>query len=158
MMALAAQESGLHQEFIEGINTNSPSHLYGLYLSTDAVQRAVVAQEKMIKRIAENGSCVIVGRAADYVLKDREDLIRIFVYAPMDFRVGRIMETYGDSQADAVKHIKQSDAARARYYQKISGLTWGDRQNYDLIVNSAMGLEESAEMIYQHVLSRQKEA
>ncbi len=152
MMALAAQESGLHKEFIEELNTNSPAVLHGLYLSTDVVQRAVVAQEKVIKQIAEQGSCVIVGRAADYVLKDREELLRVFVYAPMDFRVQRIMEVYGDSHADAVKNVKRSDAARAQYYGQISGLAWGDKQNYDLMVNSAMGLEESAEMICQRVL------
>ena len=157
MMALAAQESGLHKEFIEEININSPALFHGLYLSTEAVQRAVVAQEKVIKRIAENGSCVIVGRAADYVLQEREELLRVFVYAPEEFRIERIMQTYGDTRSDAIKNIKRSDEARALYYEKISGKVWGDRQNYDLIVNSAMGLEESAEIICQRVLAYQAE-
>ena len=151
MMALAAEESGLHKEFIEEININSPALLHGLYLSTDVVQRAVVAQERVIKRIADQGSCVIVGRAADHVLSGREDLLRVFVYAPYDFRVNRIMELYGDSLADAKRHIKRSDEARALYYERISGRTWGDRQNYDLIVNSSVGLEESANAICAHV-------
>ena len=157
MMALAAQESGLHKEFIEEINTNSPFLLYGLYMSTEVVQRAVVAQETVIKKIAEMGSCVIVGRAADYVLKDREELLRVFIYAPTEFRVQRIMDVYGDSRADAAKNIKRSDNARATYYGKISGLTWGDKKNYDLIVNSEMGLEESAETICKRVLAYQAE-
>ena len=152
MMALAAQESGLHKEFIEEINMNSPMLLHGLYLSTDVVQRAVVAQEKVIKRIAESGSCVLVGRAADYVLKEYPQILRVFVYAPEEFRINRIMEMYGDSYSEAEKHIKQSDEARAMYYQRISGLEWGDRRNYDLIVNSAMGLENAADMICQHVV------
>lgn len=158
MMALAAQESGLHKEFIEDINENSPTLLYGLYLSSEVVQRAVVAQEKVIKRIAEHGSCVIVGRAADYVLKDKEQLLRVFIYAPKEFRINRIMERYGDSYAEAVKYIKRSDTARSNYYEKISGLTWGDRGNYDLIVNSAMGLEESAELICQRIKAYQAES
>ena len=153
MMALAAQESGLHKDFIEDININSPALLHGLYLSTEVIQRAVVAQDRVIKRIAENGSCVIVGRAADYVLKDREDLVRIFIYAPEEFKIGRIMEIYGDSRKDAVKNIKRSDEARAMYYEKISGLRWGDRHNYDLVVNSSMGLEQSAELICDHIRS-----
>ena len=157
MMALAAQESGLHKEFIEEININSPAFFHGLYLSTEAVQRAVAAQEKVIKRIAENGSCVIVGRAADYVLQEQEELLRVFVYAPEEFRIERIMQSYGDSRSDAMKNIKRSDEARALYYEKISGKTWGDRQNYDLIVNSAMGLEECAEIICQRVLAYQAE-
>jgi cytidylate kinase len=155
MMALAAQESGLHKEFIEEINTNSPSLLYGLYMSTEVVQRAVVAQETVIKKIAEMGSCVIVGRAADYVLKDREELLRVFVYAPTEFRIQRIMDVYGDSHADAAKNIKRSDNARATYYRKISNLAWGDKKNYDLIVNSAKGLEESADEICRRVLAYQ---
>ena len=155
MMAIAAQESGLHQEFIEEININSPAVLQGLYMSTEVVQRAVAAQEKVITRIAEQGSCVIVGRAADYVLKDNANLLRVFVYAPMEFRINRIMEKHGDSEKDAIRNIKHSDAARALYYQKISGLEWGDRKNYDVIVNSAVGLEECADIICQQALARQ---
>ena len=152
MMALAAQESGLHKEFIEDINTNSPAVLHRLYLSTDAIQMAVAAQEKVIKQIAEKGSCVIVGRAADYVLKDQKNLVRVFIYASEEFKIGRIMEMYGDSRKDAIKHIKRSDEARSVYYERISGLKWGDRHNYDLIVNSSMGLEKSAELICNHIL------
>ena len=154
MMAIAAQESGMHKQFIEDINNNSPSIFHKLYLSTDVVQRAVVAQEQVIKRIAEMGSCVIVGRAADYVLKDHEGLLRVFVYAPEEFRIGRIMQSYGDSRSDAIKHIKRSDEARAAYYKKISGQEWGDRRNYDLIVNSSMGFEQCADAICERVLSQ----
>ena len=154
MMSLAAQESGLHREFIEDINSGSPAILHGLYLSTEVVQRAVVAQDKVIKRIAENGSCVIVGRAADFVLKDYPDIVRVFVCAPEEFRIKRIMEVYGDSHADARKHVRRSDEARASYYESISGLTWGDRSNYDLIINSSVGLEESAEVICNYIKNR----
>lgn len=70
MTALAAQESGLDQEFISDINANSPNLLHDLYLSTQVVQQAIAAQDKIIRKIADNGSCVIVGRAADYVLRD----------------------------------------------------------------------------------------
>ena len=153
MMALAAQESGLHKEFIEDINTNSNTLLHGLYLSTEVIQRAVVAQDRVIKRIADNGSCVIVGRAADYVLKDSEKLLRVFIYAPEEFKIGRIMEIYGDSRKDAIKNIKRSDEARAIYYEKISGLRWGDRHNYDLVINSSVGLEKSADLICEYVNS-----
>ena len=158
MTALAAKESGLDREFIADINVNSPSVLHSLYLSTDVIQRAVVAQDKVIKKIAEEGSCVIVGRAADYVLRDNEDLVRVFIYAPDEFRVKRIMEIYGDSYEMAKKNVRRSDEARASYYKKISGLTWGDRHNYDLVVNSSMGLEESAELICAHVRALNRDA
>ena len=158
MTALAAKESGLDREFIADINVNSPSVLHSLYLSTDVIQRAVVAQDKVIKKIAEEGSCVIVGRAADYVLRDNEDLVRVFIYAPDEFRIKRIMEIYGDSYEMAKKNVRRSDEARASYYKKISGLTWGDRHNYDLVVNSSMGLEESAELICAHVRALNRDA
>ena len=153
MVALAAKESGLHKEFIEDIDDNLSSKLYNLYLSTDVIYRAMVAQEKAIRKIAENGSCVIVGRAADHVLKNSEKLVRVFIYAPEEFKISRIMEIYKDSERDAIKYIKKSDNARAAYYEKISGLKWGDKHNYDLIINSSIGLEESAELICDHVRS-----
>ena len=156
MTALAAQECGYDKEFISDINNNAPAILHNLYLSTDVIQRAVVAQDKAIKKIAEQGSCVIVGRAADYILRESEDLLRVFVYAPDDFRIGRIMEMYGDSYEDAKKHIRRSDDARASYYKRVSGLTWGDRHNYDLIVNSSIGLEQAADYICSYVRAWQK--
>ena len=156
MTALAAQECGYDKEFISDINNNAPAILHNLYLSTDVIQKAVVAQDKAIKKIAEQGSCVIVGRAADYILRESEDLLRVFVYAPDEFRIGRIMEIYGDSYEDAKKHIRRSDDARASYYKRVSGLTWGDRHNYDLVVNSSVGLEETANYICSYVRAWQK--
>lgn len=151
MTALAAQECGLDREFIADINTNSPAVLHSLYLSTDVIQLAVAAQEKVIKKIAEQGSCVIVGRAADHVLRDNPNLVRVFVYAPDEFRIGRIMEVYGDTRELAKKHIRRSDEARASYYNSISGKTWGDKRNYDIIVNSSVGLDKAADIICSHV-------
>ena len=156
MTALAAKECGYDKEFISDINNNAPAILHNLYLSTDVIQKAVVAQDKAIKKIAEQGSCVIVGRAADHILREHEDLLRVFIYAPDEFRIGRIMEIYGDSYEDAKKHIRRSDDARASYYKRVSGLTWGDRHNYDLVVNSSVGLEEAADYICSYVRAWQK--
>ena len=154
MTALAAQESGLDREFISGINRNSPKRLHDLYLSTHVVRHAIEAQDKIIRRIAQNGSCVIVGRAADYVLRDEKDLVRVFVYAPQEYRIGRLMEVYGDSREEAERNIKRSDSARAAYYRTISGNEWGDRAHYDLMVNSSVGVEESADLICAFLRSR----
>lgn len=151
MTALAAQESGLHKEFISDLNSDSPALLKELYLSTKVVQDAIVAQEKIIKRIAHEGSCVIVGRAADFVLRDNKDVVKIFIHAPKDFRISRVMEVYGDSEAEAKKNISRSDDARASYYKNISGLEWGDASNYDLCLNSAIGLEKCAKLICEYV-------
>ena len=149
--ALAAKECGLDREFISHIGANSPAILNGLYISNNVVQSAVMAQDKIIKRIADQGSCVIVGRAADYVLRNNTNLLRVFIYAPEDFRINRIMEIYGDDRAEAERYMRQSDAARASYYKSISGKAWGDRHNYDVVLNSAIGLEETADIICKHV-------
>lgn len=157
MTALAAQESGLDKEFISEINANSPSLLHNLYLSTNVVQQAITAQDKVIRKIADNGSCVIVGRAADYVLRNYKNIIRIFIYAPEDYRIKRIMEVYGDSEQDAKKNIHRSDEARAAYYKNISELNWGERNNYELMIDSSIGLEASADIIYRYILNYKSE-
>ena len=153
MTALAAQESGLDKEFISDINANSPAVLHRLYLSTEVVQQAIVAQDQVIRKIADQGSCVIVGRAADYVLRNYENIVNIFVYAPTDCRVQRVMQAYGDSLEEAKKHIRRSDEARAAYYVNISGQSWGDRHNYDLLIDSSVGIEECAAAICQYAMS-----
>ena len=154
MTALAAQESGLDREFISDINKNAPEYLHDLYLSTKVVQHAIVAQHKVIEKIAENGSCVIVGRAADYVLKYHPDVVRVFVYAQEEYRIGRVMEVYGDSREEAEKNIRRSDEARSAYYRSISGNEWGNRKNYDLLVDASVGLDETAELILQYISAK----
>jgi len=153
MTALAAQESGLDKEFISDLNVNSPTLMHDLYLSTNVVRQAVIAQEKVIRQIADNGSCVIVGRAADYVLRDYSDVIRIFIYAPKKYKIKRVMEVYGDSKEAAEKNIRRSDEARAAYYKNISGNTWGDRKNYELLVDSSTGVEACADVVYHYICS-----
>lgn len=113
MTVLAAQESGLDKEFISGINASSPAVLHSLYLSTEVVRQAIIAQDKVIRKIADNGSCIIVGRAADYVLRNYKNVVNIFIYAPEKFRIRQVMEVYGDSREEAGKNIRRSDEANA---------------------------------------------
>lgn len=152
--ALAAQESGLDKEFISDINSNAPATLHSLYLSTEVVQQAIIAQDRVIRKIADQGSCVIVGRAADYVLREYEDVIRIFIYAPEDYKIKRVTEVYGDTAEEAKKNIHRSDEARASYYKNISELTWGDRQNYELLIDSSIGIEASVDTICHYIQNR----
>lgn len=156
MTALAAKESGLDKEFISDINANSPAMLHSLYLSTNVIQQAVTAQDKVIRKIADNGSCVIVGRAADYVLREYSNVVRIFIYASKKFKIQRVMEVYGDDKETAAKNIRRSDEARAAYYKNISGNTWGDRQNYELLLDSSAGLDACADVICEYVRTIQK--
>ena len=156
LTALAAQESGLAQEFIADMNENSPNVLYDLYMSNHVVRTAMLAQCRIIQKIAESGSCVIVGRAADYVLKDLENVVKIFIYAPDEYRVQRIMDVYQDTEEEAIRNIRHSDYARAAYYKNISGHDWGDRHCYNLMIDSSCGIEKSATCIIQYI--KEKEA
>ena len=151
MTALAAQESGLAKEFISGINSDENAVMRDLYLSTSVVQQAIKAQDKAINMIADKGSCVIVGRAADYVLRDRKDLVRVFIHAPKEYRVKKVMEMYGDTQAEGKKSIARSDAARGAYYKSISGREWGDSRQYELSVDSSIGPEQTAALICDYI-------
>ncbi|MBM6916902.1 cytidylate kinase-like family protein [Gemmiger formicilis] len=153
MTALAAQESGLDKEFVSGINKNAPKVLYNLYLSTKPVRLAVMAQHRIIEKIADNGSCIIVGRAADYVLQNRKNVVRIFIQTPQEYRIRRVMEVYGDTREEAEENIYRSDKARAAYYHHISGRRWGDARNYDLVLDSSCGVESAAEQINSFLTS-----
>ncbi len=150
MTALAAQESGLAKEFVSDINKNSKA-LHQLYLSSNVIQQAVIAQEKIIRKIADNGSCVIVGRAADYVLRDYENVINLFMYAPIDKRIENVMAMYGDTYEEAKANLAHSDEARSSYYRNISDQEWRNTKNYHLCLDTSIGKEASAEVIVQFI-------
>ena len=151
MTALAAQESGLAKEFISGINSDENAVMRELYLSTSAVRQAVLAQEKAINMIADTGSCVIVGRAADYVLRNRENVVRVFIHAPREYRVKMVMKMYGDTEQEGRRSIARSDSARGTYYKNISGCEWGDAHQYELTVDSSIGAEKAAGLICDYI-------
>lgn len=155
MTALAAKESGLDKEFISKINSKNDV-LHDLYLTTSPVKYAIEAQEKIINKIAEQGSCVIVGRASDYVLRNNENIIRIFIYANDEYKIKKLQEMYGDSEKEAVKNMNKSNKNRAAYYQMISGNTWGDYKNYDLLVDASIGTDETAKVIVDYINSVRK--
>ena len=148
MIALAAHESGLDQEFISDVHKNSPDILRELYLSTRVVQDAIEAQEKIIRKIADNGSCVIVGRSADYVLKDYDNVVNIFVCGDMESKIHRMMWTFSLEKEVAEERIRETDKQRHKYYNYYTGKTWDTASNYDLCLNTGdMTIEEAAEQI-----------
>lgn len=151
MIALAAKKSGLSQKFISNLNSNENAAMRELYLSTEAVKLAITAQAQAIRQIADMGSCVIVGRAADFILREYENVIRIFIYAPTDYRVQNVMNMYGDTQEQGRKSIARSDAARSAYYKSVSGREWGDPHAYELCIDSSIGAEATASLIYDYI-------
>lgn len=97
---------------------------------------------------------MIVGRAADYVLRDHKDVVKIFIHASREYRIGRAMEVYGDTQEEAEENIRRSDKARAAYYRHISGKRWGEAANYDMVVDSSRGIQQAVEEILQYLEAR----
>lgn len=147
--AIAAKESGLASEYVEGV-AEKDSLLYNLYLSTEANQLAISAQQKVLKQIAEIGSCVIVGRAADYVLRDYNPC-KIMVYADEEFKIKRIMNNYGDNEKQAKNNMKKSDKRRAKFYKTITGEEWANKENYNLCIDSSVGIETAVQTIYEYL-------
>ena len=101
-----------------------------------------------ILQLAEQGPCVIVGRNADYILKDRADAFHAYIHADMAFRTDRIVRLYGDSEKRPEARLQEKDRRRTLNYQHYTGRTWGAAENYDVCLNtSKIGIEEAADII-----------
>lgn len=109
-------------------------------------------QAKVIKDLAEKGSCVIVGRCADFVLKDREDVVSVFIHAPKEYCMARAMERNDMTEKEMEKFIAKTDKYRGDFYHYYTGNIWSDARNYDLCLNSAkLGFEKCVEEIKAYI-------
>ena len=105
-------------------------------------------QCSVILQLAEKGPCVIVGRNADYILKDRPDILHAFIHADMDFRADRIVRLYGESEKSPEARLNEKDKRRRVNYHHYTGQTWGMADNYDICLNSSViGIEKCADII-----------
>ncbi len=128
----------------------SPNH--GDFVSEDNLFNY---QAKVIRSLAEKESCVIVGRCADYVLKDCSNLVRVFVHAPMESCTQTVMDLYGLNRKDAEKRILTTDKNRSAYYKRYTGRDWNNAQNYDLCLNSEeLGFEKCVELVEAYLKIR----
>lgn len=109
-----------------------------------------VIQCKVILELAEKGPCVIVGRCADYILREREDCLNVFIHANLPFRADRIVRLYGESEQKPEKRLEEKDKRRKAYYKHYTGRDWGMYTNYDLSLNtSVVGIERAAQLIVE---------
>ena len=105
-------------------------------------------QSELIRELADNESCIIIGRCADYVLKDHDNCVHVFVCGDMDSKVQRMMHSYSLEESAAVERIKETDKQRKKYYSYYTGGDWEAASNYDLCLNTGdMSIEEAAEQI-----------
>ena len=158
-----ALESGFAPKFIEEHGEHSPGKsLFSYAFSHHGVPGVMNglstadflwnAQCSVILQLADKGPCVIVGRNADYVLKDRPDCLHAYIYADMAFRADRIVRLYGESEKSPEARLQEKDKRRRVNYQHYTGRIWGQAQNYDVCLNSStIGIEHCADIIVDMV-------
>ena len=153
-----AKQSGLSEEFIrenEEYASHSSSFLYQLAMSTAGTygypsiyQKLYEAQTKVIQDIAEQAPCVIVGRCADFILRERKDCLHVFIHADNEHRAKHILEKYGPTDKSTAQRIKDKDNRRRNYYRFHTDREWGVAANYHLSLDSgALGEELCAQII-----------
>ena len=137
------------------VNSNSSDEeIYDNFLSLDASKDAIINQSNVIIKIANNSDAVIIGRAADYILKDNKNVVKVFIYAPMDYKVKNVMKNYGDDEKQAKIHILNSDESRSNYYSAIANKVWGDKNNYDLCIDAKIENENVVKIICDYVKTK----
>ncbi|MDR1619505.1 MAG: cytidylate kinase-like family protein [Clostridiales bacterium] len=145
LIELAAKETGLSETYIEETEQKkTPSLLYNLYVNSKNLpvpDQVFVAQSAIIRRLASEGPCIILGRCADYVLRDHKNCLHVFLYAPLEDRVWRAREEYGESLDAARMMVAKNDRARASYYSHFTAGEWGKCDHYDICINSSLGVD-----------------
>lgn len=113
--------------------------------------QVVSAQFDAIRRLAAEGDCIFVGRCADYLLRNRDDLIRVFIMGKTETRVKTLAERKNISEEKAAKLLKEVDKDRSSYYRYYTDRNWGELENYELCIDSSIGIEASADVIAEYV-------
>ena len=163
LITMAAKHSGLSEEAVAASEKrHTHSLLYSLYTMGNELplgDQVFILQSRIIKQLAEEGPCVILGRCGDYVLRERPDVLRVFVYAPKEWRL-EYAKTNPLVKAKDAKGIKEevekTDRNRSAYYNYYTQNRWGDAHNYDLAINAALGRETCVKMILDAAAAKEK--
>lgn len=166
LIARAAKSSGLSEHLFDGLEEKPTNSLlyslvmglqsgsstycrYGDVTGSDNIFRI---QSQVIRSVAEEGPCVIVGRCSDYILREEPGLVNVFIHAGMDFRTERIMSRYDLKEKAAVDYITKTDKRRSSFYNFYTNKVWGKADNYDLCLNTErVGTDGAAKMIVEYV-------
>lgn len=155
LLVKAAEESGLSEAVFKNYDEKKDGFIMngmGMYSYDMSLgQKVFLAQFDAIKKIANTESCVIVGRCADYVLKDYPNVINVFICAPLEEKIERAVTYYGLNPNKAASQIAKMDKKRRSYYNFYTDRDWGKANNYDLCINSRIGVDESVNAIVAYV-------
>ncbi len=156
IIQMTAGSTGYTPKFVQEHEENmTNSFLYDLvnqmyiYSDTQEAPRDAIfeSEGEVIRRLADQGNCVILGRCADYFLRDRQDCLKVYLHAPEDFRVKRIMDTEDLSEEDARRKVHRMDRRRSDNYHYYTRRIWGHSGNYDLTIDTGIGAEAVEEII-----------
>ena len=146
-----AKETGLSEKYIQE-NEQKRNILdvinSGYYSGLNNADELFIKEAELIKKVANRESCVIIGRCSDFILKDRKDVVNIFIYSEMEEKINRATKIYGLKKEKATKEIERIDKLRANHYKYYTGNSWGDKTNYDICLNSdKLGVDKTADII-----------
>ncbi len=173
LVEMAAQKSNISQDALKEVDEHATnSFLYSLasgnyslrginapiYYEMPINDKLFIAQAEVIKEVAKKGSCVIVGRCADYVLENEDvDLMNVFVFGSVDYRAKRVMEAFGVTHSKARDKVIKTDKQRRTYYDYYTSKDWGVMSNYDLCVNAEkFGINGAANLIINYAKTKLK--
>ena len=164
LLKRAAKDSGMCESLFESLDEKPKSLLYSLVMDPYSInammsapygsleQNVYTAVFDTVKKVAEEGPCVIVGRCADYALRDRDDCLHTFIWAPLEERVKRAAARHGVSEDKARDMIRKTDKQRASYYNYYTNKRWGDLMSYDLSLNSQLlGIDGTVKLL-RHII------
>ncbi len=173
MLDRAAKESGICQELFE-THDEKPTNIFlyslvmdsyslgyssGNYTDMPINHKVFLAQFDAIKKIADEGPCILVGRCADYALEDYDNLLSLFIHADLDARIRRIARIYDLTDAKAKDLIIKTDKKRASYYNYYSNKKWGTAESYHMSLNSSkLGIDGTAEAIVKLVELKERDS
>ena len=163
LITMAAKHSGLSEEAVAASEKrHTHSLLYSLYTMGNELplgDQVFILQSRIIKQLAEEGPCVILGRCGDYVLRERPDVLRVFVYAPKEWRLELRQDQppgQGQGRQGHQGGVEKTDRNRSAYYNYYTQNRWGDAHNYDLAINAALGRETCVKMILDAAAAKEK--
>ena len=157
---LAAREMGMDVDAIRKVDEQkSSSFMYTMSSSAFSLplnDQVFVMQSKIIRHLANHDSCIIVNGCADYILEDYDDVLSIFIHAPLESRIRRVKEDYQEVHDDYKKYVTKRDKGRSNYYNYYTTKKWGHLKNFDLTINSDLGIDEVATIIADLFLKGEK--
>lgn len=165
LLYIAAEKSNIHPDIAEDADENVKTGFFGMfsagpYMAETGMgvnndlplnDRLYTVQSNLIKELAEQGSCVIVGRCADYILADNPNTINVFVHAKEEQRIEKIASENNVSAKDAKKLMEKTDKRRATYYNYYSSNKWGRADNYHLSIDSCIGTDNCVNLIKSYI-------